>query len=262
MILIHPAIDPVIFSFGFIEIRWYGLAYVAAFLIGGYLIKYFNNKLESQLNNKLIDDFFIWSILGVIIGGRVGYVLFYQIDNFISSPIYIIYIWEGGMSFHGGLMGMIVSIYLFAKKNNINFFELADLISLVAPIGLFLGRIANFINIELIGRVTDFPLAIVYPLLDNTPRHLSQIYEAFFEGIFLFCVLLFIFYKYYSINKYGLLSGVFFLIYGLSRFNIEFLREPDYQIGLFFNFFTMGQLLCLPLIFFGLIILLRIKKND
>jgi len=259
VIFIQPAIDPIIFSFSFIEIRWYSMAYVAAFLVGSYLIKLFNSSLKSTINNKLIDDFFIWSIVGVIIGGRIGYVMFYQLNTFIMNPLYIIYVWKGGMSFHGGLAGMIISVFLFSKKNNIKFFALADLISLVAPIGLFFGRIANFINTELVGRITNFPLAIIYPSLDNVPRHPSQLYEAFLEGIVLFIILLFIFFKNYSKEKYGKLSGLFLFYYGIFRFLIEFLREPDQQIGLIFNFFSMGQLLCVPLIFLGFIILY--KKN-
>lgn len=260
MILIHPAIDPVIFSLGFFKIRWYGLAYVAAFLIAGYLIKLFNKKLHATLNNKLIDEFFIWSIFGVIIGGRMGYVLFYQLDNFLFNPIYIIYIWKGGMSFHGGLIGIIICMLIFSKKNKTFFFELSDLVSLVAPIGLFFGRIANFINVELIGRVTEFPFSIIYPTIDNLPRHPSQLYEAFFEGIILFAILFFNFKKNYSINQYGKLSGLFLFFYGMFRLLIEFLREPDAHIGLFFNFLSIGQILCLPLIFIGLVILLKKKS--
>ena len=260
MILIHPSIDPVIFSFGFIEIRWYGMAYIAAFLIGSYLIKTFNKKLDSTLTNKLIDNFFIWSIIGVILGGRIGYVVFYQLDNFILNPLYIFYIWQGGMSFHGGLIGMILSMMLFSKNNNIPFYQLSDLVSLVAPIGLLLGRIANFINIELIGRVTNFPFAIIYPHIDNLPRHPSQLYEAFFEGIILFFILFFIFKKYYSTKKYGLLSGGFLFFYGIFRFLIEFLREPDEHIGFFFDFLSLGQLLSMPLIFIGIIIVWKKKS--
>ena len=260
MILINPSIDPVIFSFGFIEIRWYGMAYIAAFLIGSYSIKAFNRNLDPTLTNKLIDNFFIWSIIGVILGGRIGYVVFYQIDNFLFNPLYIFYIWQGGMSFHGGLIGMILSMMLFSKKNNILFYQLSDLVSLVAPIGLFFGRIANFINIELIGRVTNFPFAIIYPNIDNLPRHPSQLYEAFFEGIILFFILFFIFKKNYSTKKYGILSGAFLFFYGIFRFLIEFLREPDEHIGFFFDFFSLGQLLSIPLIFIGIIILWKKKS--
>ena len=261
MILIHPSIDPVIFSFGFLEIRWYSMAYIAAFLIGSFLIKFYNNKFESKINDKLIDKFFIWSVLGIIIGGRAGYVLFYQLEIFLSNPIYLFLIWKGGMSFHGGLLGMIISIYFFSKKNNIHFFYLADLVSLVAPIGLFLGRLANFINVELFGRVTDFPLAIIYPSIDNQPRHPSQLYEAFLEGIVLFFILQIIFTKNYSNKIYGYISSLFLLFYGLFRFFVEFLREPDDHMGLFFDLFSMGQILSLPLIVIGIFILLKIKNN-
>ena len=262
MIFIQPAIDPIIFSFSFIEIRWYSMSYVTAFLLGSYLMKSFNASLSYKIDNKLIDDFFIWAIVGVIIGGRTGYVMFYQLNSFILNPLYIIYIWKGGMSFHGGLAGMIISVFLFSRKNNIDFFSLADLISLVAPVGLFFGRIANFINTELIGRITDFPLAIIYPSIDSFPRHPSQLYEAFFEGIILFIILLFFYFKKYSKEKYGIISGIFLFFYGIFRFLIEFLREPDQQIGLIFNFFSMGQLLCIPLIIFGLIILYKKKYYD
>ena len=257
MVLIHPSIDPVIVSFNFLEIRWYGLAYVAAFIIGAYLIKFFNQRYPSTLNQKLIDDFFIWAIIGVILGGRIGYVFFYQIENFIKDPIYILYIWKGGMSFHGGLAGMTLGIYLFSKKNNINFFELSDLVSLVAPIGLFFGRIANFINIELYGRVTNFPFAMIYPTVDNLPRHPSQLYEACFEGIILFLILFIFFIRSYSKLQFGMLSGLFLLLYGVFRFLIEFLREPDEHLGLFLKYFSMGQLLCIPLIVVGILIYLK-----
>ena len=257
MVLIHPSIDPVIVSFNFLEIRWYGLAYVAAFIIGGYLIKFFNQRYPSNLNRKLIDDFFLWAIIGVIFGGRIGYVFFYQIENFIKDPIYILYIWKGGMSFHGGLAGMTLGIYLFSKKNNINFFELSDLVSLVAPIGLFFGRIANFINIELYGRVTNFPFAMIYPTVDNLPSHPSQLYEACFEGIILFLILFIFFIRNYSKQQFGMLSVLFLFLYGVFRFLIEFLREPDEHLGLFLKYFSMGQLLCIPLIVVGILIYLK-----
>ena len=189
MIFIQPSINPIIVSLGFIDIRWYSLAYVLAFILGSVLIKKLNNSSYKLISDAQIDKFFLWAIIGVILGGRIGYVLFYQTSLFFSKPSYILEIWNGGMSFHGGLMGMILSIYLFSIKYKIQFFYLSDLVSLVAPIGLFLGRISNFINTELYGRVTDFPFAIIYPLIDNNPRHPSQIYEASFEGIILFLIL-------------------------------------------------------------------------
>jgi len=262
MIFIYPTIDPVIFSFSFIEIRWYGLAYILSFLIGSYLIKFFNSKLRVGIKPKLIDKFFIWSIIGVIFGGRIGYVIFYQLEILIESPLYLFYIWKGGMSFHGGLTGMIISIFIFSKKNKIKFFLLADLVSLVAPIGLFFGRIANFINLELIGKITDFPIAIIYPTIDNIPRHPSQLYEAFFEGIILFIILIFIFFRNLSYNSNLHLSGLFLFLYGIFRFIIEFLREPDEHLGLFFNLLSMGQILCFPLLVCGLIIIFYKKKYE
>ena len=244
-------------SLGFIDIRWYSLAYIFAFLLGSVIIKRLNSGSYRLISDDKIDKFFIWAIIGVILGGRIGYVLFYQTNLFFTKPAYILEIWNGGMSFHGGLIGMILSIYLFSLKYKIQFFYLSDLVSLVAPIGLFLGRISNFINTELYGRVTDFPLAIIYPLVDNNPRHPSQLYEAFFEGIILFLILLFYFSK--KPKKYiiGTISGLFLIFYSIFRFLIEYLREPDYHLGLIFYYFSMGQLLCIPFLLAGLWIVIR-----
>ena len=178
MILVHPLIDPVIVNFGFVQIRWYSLAYVLGFFIGLYLIKKINYKSSYPLSNKIIDDFFIWSVLGVIVGGRLGYVIFYQTIYTIHNPISIFFIWKGGMSFHGGLIGIILSILFFSKYKKINYFHLSDLVAIVAPIGIFLGRIANFINVELYGRITSFPFAIVYPNIDNNVICCRLSYEA------------------------------------------------------------------------------------
>ena len=237
MIFIQPSINPVFISLGFIDIRWYSLAYIFAFIFGSLIIKKINSTSYRLISDDKIDKFFIWAIIGVILGGRIGYVLFYQTNLFFTKPTYILEIWNGGMSFHGGLIGMILSIYLFSLKYKIQFFYLSDLVSLVAPIGLFLGRISNFINTELYGRVTDFPLAIIYPLVDNNPRHPSQLYEAFFEGIILFLILLFYFSK--KTKKYiiGTISGLFLIFYSTFRFLIEYLREPDYHLGLIFYYF-------------------------
>jgi len=257
MIFIQPSINPVIVSLGFIDIRWYSLAYIFAFILGSIIIKKINSVSYRLISNDKIDKFFIWAIIGVILGGRIGYVFFYQTNLFFSKPTYILEIWNGGMSFHGGLIGMILSIYLFSLKYKLQFFYLSDLVSLVAPIGLFLGRISNFINTELYGRVTDFPLAIIYPLIDNNPRHPSQLYEAFFEGIILFVILLFYFSN--KPKKYiiGNISGLFLIFYSIFRFLIEYLREPDYHLGLVFYYFSMGQLLCIPFLLAGIFILGR-----
>jgi len=257
MIFTHPSIDPVIFSLGAFQLRWYGLAYVIGFLLGIYLIKKIN---KNKISNKKLDDFFIWAIIGVILGGRIGYFIFYQTSLIFINPVEILYIWNGGMSFHGGLIGIILALSIFSKLNNISFFYLSDLISIVAPIGLFFGRLTNFINVELYGRITDFPFAIIYPTVDKFPRHPSQLYEAFFEGIVLFVLLLYL-HKKNTNYKNGLISSMFLIFYGLFRFFIEFLREPDSHIGLFINYFSMGQLLSIPLIIFGLLIYVS-SKND
>ena len=257
MIFIQPSINPVIVSLGFIDIRWYSLAYIFAFILGSIIIKKINSVSYRLISDDKIDKFFIWAIIGVILGGRIGYVLFYQTNLFLTKPTYIFEIWNGGMSFHGGLIGMILSIYLFSLKYKLQFFYLSDLVSLVAPIGLFLGRISNFINTELYGRVTDFPLAIIYPLIDNNPRHPSQLYEAFFEGIILFIILLFYFNKKPKKYNIGNISGLFLIFYSIFRFLIEYLREPDYHLGLVFYYFSMGQLLCIPFLLAGIFILVR-----
>ena len=257
MLFIHPSINPVIVSFGVIQIRWYSIAYVLGFLLGIYLIKQINQGYQKKIKNKQIDDFFIWSVIGVILGGRIGYVLFYQTATILTNPINILFIWKGGMSFHGGLIGIIISIFLFSKKYSIDFFQLSDLVSSVAPIGLFFGRLANFINVELYGRVTDFPLAMIYPSIDQAPRHPSQLYEAFFEGVVLFIILRYFNKKNYSQNNFGFITSLFLILYGIFRFLIEFLREPDAHIGLIFNSITMGQFLSIPLVILGVGIYLK-----
>ena len=257
MIFIQPSINPVFISLGFIDIRWYSLAYIFAFIFGSLIIKKINSTSYRLISDDKIDKFFIWAVIGVILGGRIGYVLFYQTNLFFTKPTYILKIWNGGMSFHGGLIGMILSIYFFSLKYKIQFFYLSDLVSLVAPIGLFLGRISNFINTELYGRVTDFPLAIIYPLIDKNPRHPSQLYEAFFEGIILFIILLYYFSKKPQKFIIGNISGLFLIFYSIFRFLIEYLREPDYHLGLVFYYFSMGQLLCIPFLLAGIFILVR-----
>tara|TARA_Y100000022_G_scaffold97442_1_gene83980 strand:+ start:1058 stop:1834 length:777 start_codon:yes stop_codon:yes gene_type:complete len=257
MIFIQPSIDPILISLGFLDIRWYSLSYIFTFIFGSILIKKLNKKSLNNLSDIQIDKFFVWAVLGVIIGGRVGYVLFYQLQLFFQDPLYIFQIWKGGMSFHGGLIGMILAIYLFAKQNNLSFFYLSDLVSIVAPIGLFLGRISNFINTELYGRVTEFPFAIIYPLIDNNPRHPSQLYEAFFEGVVLFIILYLIFIKNSKKYSAGIISAYFLILYSIFRFLIEFLREPDLHLGLYLNYFSMGQILCIPIFFAGILILFR-----
>ena len=255
MKFIQPAIDPVILSLGFIEIRWYSLAYIFGILLGLILIKKLNRSKKNYISTEIIDNFLIWAVIGIILGGRIGYVLFYQTKLFLNYPFYIFEIWNGGMSFHGGLIGIIISIFTYSKFNNIKFLYLSDLISVVAPIGIFLGRLANFINSELIGRPTQFYISVIYPSVDNIPRHPSQLYEAFFEGIIIFVILLFYFNKKSNVENYGFVSGLFLILYALFRFLIEFLREPDSHMGLFFNYLSLGQILSIPLIVFGIILI-------
>ncbi len=262
MILLQPAIDPVLFSLGILQIRWYSLAYIIGFLLGLYGIKKINDNQKDKIKDKILDGFFVWSVIGVIFGGRIGYMLFYQTSEIFFNPMSILHIWKGGMSFHGGLIGIIISMMIFCRYKSINFFQISDLISSVAPIGLFFGRMANFINTELYGRVTEFPIAIIYPTIDQLPRHPSQLYEALFEGLILFFILRYYRIKNYNKKTYGLITALFLIYYGLFRTLIEFLREPDTQLGLIFNFITMGQLLSIPLILAGIIIYYLYRHND
>ena len=255
MNFIQPSIDPVIISFGFVDIRWYSLAYILGLFIGLVIMKRLNKFRNDFVDSKHLDNFFLWAVVGIIIGGRIGYVLFYQFSLFIKDPFYIFEVWNGGMSFHGGLTGITISIYLFSRINGINFFYLSDLVSIVAPIGIFFGRLSNFINTELIGKPTEFYISVIYPSIDNIPRHPSQLYEALFEGLILFIFLITFFYKRKDFLNHGIISGLFLCCYSFFRFMIEFVREPDIQIGLLFNFISMGQLLSLPVFLIGLIII-------
>lgn len=261
MTFIHPLIDPVILSFGLIQIRWYSLAYIFGLVIGYFAIKKLNNLFSKPLKKKVIDDSFLWIAFGVIIGGRLGYVIFYQPYIIFENFFYIFYIWQGGMSFHGGLVGVIIAILIYSKINKINFFQLSDLVSVVAPIGLFMGRIANFINTELYGRITEFPIAIIYPNIDLSRRHPSQIYEALLEGFILFIIMYINCKKNFKFNNCGIISSLFLIYYGFFRFMIEFVREPDIQLGLLFDKFSMGQILCIPMLIIGVLMYFSFLKK-
>ena len=248
--------DPVAFEFLTFEIRWYSLSYIAGIVLAWIYIKKF--ILKETEYSKYIDDLISYVILGVIIGGRLGYVIFYNFEYYISNPLEILMIWTGGMSFHGGVLGVIISTYLFCKKNKLSTFYFLDLISLSAPIGIFLGRIANFINSELYGTRTDFFLAVIFEKVDTVSRHPSQLYEAFFEGIILFILLNFIYKKYIN-HKPGVLSALFLIFYSIFRFIIEFTREPDAHLGLVFMELSQGQVMSILFFVVGLIIL-KIKN--
>lgn len=254
-----PQLDPTIVNFGPLSIRWYSLAYILGIVLGVYLIKHINKRVE-KLTPQVLEDIMMYMIFGIILGGRLGYTLFYNLPYYLSHPVEIFYMWQGGMSFHGGVIGSVIAIMLLAKKHKMHFFDIMDFIALVTPIGLFLGRVANFINMELWGRVTDAPWGVVFPNLDVYPRHPSQLYEAFLEGAVLFTILMIVARKKENFKRKGMISGLFLAGYGVSRFIVEFFREPDVQIGLFLDFISMGQLLCLPMIGFGIYFVISSKK--
>ncbi len=249
--------DPVAFNFFSLEIRWYSLAYIFGIIIGwAYSKKYLIND-KSILN--IFDDLITYLIIGVILGGRLGYILFYNLDYYLNNLNEVLMLWKGGMSFHGGVIGVVISTILFSKKHNINPFTFLDLIAVVAPIGIFLGRVANFLNSELYGKETEAPWSVIYPKIDNLTRHPSQIYEAIFEGLILFLILNFLIKK-NLLGKKGLISSCFLIFYSLFRFVLEFFREPDPQIGYLIINMTMGQILSLILFVIGISLLL--KKNE
>ena len=249
--------DPVAFQIFTLEIRWYSLAYIAGILIGWSLSKKIFISTEKIKEN--FDDYLTYLILGIIIGGRLGYVFFYNFGYYSQNLNEIIMIWQGGMSFHGGLLGVILATFLFAKKNNHNPFEYLDVVALVSPIGIFFGRIANYINSELYGIETKMPWAVKFIKVDDLSRHPSQLYEAALEGLILFIILLYFRYKGF-LKIPGTMSGIFLTFYSFFRFIVEFFRVPDEQFGyLFFNL-TMGQII--SLIFFIVGIYLIFKKNE
>tara|TARA_B110001450_G_scaffold241698_1_gene251364 strand:- start:197 stop:976 length:780 start_codon:yes stop_codon:yes gene_type:complete len=252
-------LSPILFDFGFMAIRWYSLAYILGILIGWWLgkriiIKKIQN-IDFKFDIKEFDNLITYIIISIIVGGRVGYILFYNLEYYYSNPLDIIKIWKGGMSFHGALIGVILSTHLFSLEKKIPTFFLLDIISCVAPIGIFFGRIANFINAELIGKPTDVLWGVVFPKIDNMIRHPSQLYEAFLEGLILFFIMIFIILK--KNYRIGSCSYMFLILYGFFRIFSEFFREPDSQIGYLFNLFSMGTILSILMILAGSIIFLN-----
>ena len=256
-------LNPILFDFGFMAIRWYSLAYILGILIGWWLgkniiLKKFKNS-DLNFDIKEFDELITYLIISILAGGRMGYVLFYNFDHYISHPLDIIKIWEGGMSFHGALLGVIFGTFLFSMKKKIKLLFLLDIIAYVSPVGIFFGRIANFINGELVGKTTGVFWAVIFPKVDNFPRHPSQLYQAFLEGLVLFIIMnLTIFKKNYRI---GNCSYMFLIVYGFFRIIAEVFREPDLQIGYVFNILSMGSILSFFMVIAGIIIFLR-KKND
>ncbi len=250
--------DPIAFQILSFEIRWYSLAYIMGIVLGWLYCK--KKLIKDQHILNLFDDFITYLIIGIILGGRLGYALFYNLKYYLENPVEILMVWNGGMSFHGGLIGVIIASQLFSSKYKINQFVFLDLVALSAPIGIFFGRIANFINSELIGRATDLPWSVQFILLDNIKRHPSQLYEAFFEGIVLFVLLSYFFKKDYLQNP-GKISSLFLIFYSFFRFLLEFFRSPDLQIGYLFLDLTLGQLISILFLIAG-IFLFYLKNNE
>lgn len=259
MAIDFPQIDPIIFEVGPLAVRWYGLMYLIGFGAAYWLANRAAEKSSGEWNKDQVSDLLFYGFLGVILGGRIGYVLFYQFEFFIQEPLYLFKVWEGGMSFHGGLCGVLVSTWLFAKKENKNYLALGDFIAPLFPIGLGVGRIGNFINGELWGRTTDVSWGVIFPGAGPIARHPSQLYEFFLEGVVLFAIL----YLYAKKSRpAGAIGGLFLVGYGTFRFIVEFFREPDAHLGLLSGIVSMGQLLSVPMIVAGsLLIYFGYKSN-
>jgi len=260
--------DPVLVDLGFLQIRWYSIAYIGGIILGwAYANKIIKesdqNKNESlTITKKKFEDLIFYLILGIILGGRLGYVIIYNLDYYSQNLSEIFKLWNGGMSFHGGLLGVIIATFIFAKYNKTYFFKLTDIICCVAPIGIFLGRIANFINGELYGKISTLPWAVIFPNTGGAARHPSQIYEAFLEGLILFILINFFAIKKEVLLKPGYTSGLFLVFYSILRIISEKFREPDEHLGHFINFISMGTLLSIITFFIGCIIIFTIKKNE
>ena len=249
--------DPVAFSLFTFEVRWYSLSYIFGILFGWFYCKRF--LIKDKIVSTLFDDLLTYLIIGIIVGGRLGYILFYNLKYYLDNLVEIFFIWEGGMSFHGGLIGIFVATYFFSKKNEINKYIYLDLISISAPIGIFFGRIANFINGELIGKATNANWGVIFSKTDNIPRHPSQLYECILEGIILFILMNLIFFR--KKYKTGTASFAFLFCYGLFRFISEFFREPDIQVGYLIGSLSMGMLLSLIMIFISVVFFYKVNAT-
>lgn len=263
-----PNIDPVAFSIGPFAVHWYALAYIAGLVFAIWYAKRLVSTPAVWADRKptatpaQVDDLFIWITLGVILGGRLGYVLFYNPAHFFANPLDIFRMWEGGMSFHGGFLGVVVALLVYGRRHGMTLDRLLDLGAAATPVGLGLGRLANFINGELYGRAGDVPWAMIFPNdPQQIPRHPSQLYEAALEGLVLFLVIRIATHRFQALAHPGRASGLFALGYGLSRIVVEFFREPDVQLGYFLGFITMGMILSLPLVAIGIWLLLRSRHT-
>jgi phosphatidylglycerol:prolipoprotein diacylglycerol transferase len=245
-------LDPVALAVGPLALRWYSLAYILGILIGWWLLRRMVQRPGSPMTAEHVDDLVTWCTLGVILGGRLAYVIFYDPGTYLADPLAILRLWEGGMAFHGGFLGVVVAILLYARAKGLAPLRILDYLAVVTPVGLLLGRIANFVNGELWGRPTDGSWGVIFPDAGPEPRHPSQLYEAALEGLLLLVVLQLLFWRTDARLKPGLLGGLFVLGYGLSRFAVEYFREPDAQLGILSTGLTMGQTLSLPMILVGL----------
>lgn len=256
----YPMIDPVIFEIGPLQVRWYGLMYIIGFACAYLILLYLSRRRVFAMERSEIEDLLVYGIVGLLLGARVGYCIFYNLAFYLANPLKIFAVWEGGLSFHGGLIGLVIAGAVFARMRNKSFLVLADMGAVAATPGLFFGRIGNFINGELYGRITDVPWGMIFPGAGPYPRHPSQLYEAFLEGVVLFTVLFFLSLK---VRLRGALIAVFLLGYGLARFFVEFFREPDAHIGFVFGAFTMGQVLSLFMAAVGaaLFVLLVVQRK-
>lgn len=257
-----PQIDPVIFSIGPLAVRWYGMMYLLGF-VGGYFVMCHVARLRDYpITKEQISDLLFYGVIGVVAGGRLGYTLFYNAEYYLSRPWEILYVWEGGMSFHGGLLGVVAILLFYCTKRKFSLLMVADLVVVAVPIGLGFGRIGNFINAELWGRVTDLPWGVIFPNGGPQPRHPSQLYEAGLEGVLLFIII-------YALHRLKVRAGIavfsFLSLYGLFRFLVEFVRQPDAHLGFLWGGATMGQLLSFPMILAGcagLIVILKKGQNE
>ena len=266
-VLPFPPVDPVLFQIGPFALRWYALAYIAGLVFASWYMKRLVStprlwgKVKPSMTVPQVDDFFLWSVLGVVAGGRLGYVLFYKPLDYLSAPWEILRMWDGGMSFHGGFLGVVVVCYVYGRRIGTSLDRMLDLGAASVPVGLGLGRIANFINSELWGRPAELPWAFVFPMDTlQLPRHPSQLYEAILEGLVLFLAVRFATHRHGALQFAGRASGIFALGYGLSRILVEFFREPDPFLGYFAGFITMGMILSLPLCLVGVWLLLRSRR--
>ncbi len=265
MAIPFPAIDPVAFSVGPFAIRWYALAYVVSLMLGWWLARALcrNEGLwtgKPPLDERGADDFLLYMALGIVLGGRLGYVLFYNPAYYLANPLEAFAVWHGGMSFHGGLIGSLLALAFLARRTGSNFLSLFDLAASVTPVGLFFGRIANFVNGELWGRVSDVPWAMVFPDAGPQPRHPSQLYQAALEGAVIFTIVM-IAVKSGALKRPGLVTGLFLGLYGVARIVGEQFRQPDAHIGFLFGGLTMGTLLSLPMIALGAVFILRARRT-